>query len=76
MYLDGALVKVGVVHRVVDEFGELRLTHLVRLVTKDKEKSVDGVRLARTVRPHDGREGLKIKYIGGESQYLNKLAYE
>ena len=56
MYFDGALVKVGVVHRVVDEFGQLRLTHLVRLITKDEEKRVDGVRLARTVRPNDGRE--------------------
>ena len=44
------------VHRVVDEFGQLRLAHLVRLVAKDEEKRVDGVRLARTVRPHDGRE--------------------
>lgn len=47
----------------MDELAELALTHLGGPVSEDEEQSVDGVGLARPVRPDDGGEGLQMREV-------------
>ena len=54
MNLNTAFVKIGVLCGIVDELGELSLTHFRRAVAEDKQKGIDGIRFSRTVWPDDG----------------------
>jgi hypothetical protein len=43
MHLDAALIEIRVASGIVDELRHLSLTHLRCPITKDEEKSIDGV---------------------------------
>jgi 4-hydroxy-3-methylbut-2-en-1-yl diphosphate synthase IspG/GcpE len=65
MHFDTAVVEVFIIGGVVNELGELPLTHLGCSPAENKEEGVDSVRLARTVRSNDGRERLREKVKRG-----------
>ena len=59
MNLDAAFIQVGVLVRIVNQFGKLRLSHLGRAVAENEKEGIDGIRFARTIGPNNGRERLQ-----------------
>ena len=51
--LDAAFIQVGVLVRIVNQFRQLRLSHLGRAVAENEKKGIDSIRFARTIGPNN-----------------------
>jgi hypothetical protein len=56
--------------RVVDQFRELALTHLVRTIAKHKEESIDNIGFTRSIRADNYAEEYNDSIVSDSSVHL------